>query len=292
MLFALGAAESVLAVSHECDYPFAARSLPRATFSRIDAALGSGAIDAEVRARFAAGEPLYGIDADLLRRLRPDLIVTQAQCDICAIRYDDVVAAVADSPELAGCEIVTLQPTSLADVLHDILRLGAALGRDEAAIAFVRSLQERLDRVRERVATTPERPRVVCLEWFEPLMAAGNWTPELIELAGGVSGLAAVGLHSEYIGWDLVRAFDPDVLLAAPCGFDLPRALAELPALTGRPGWNALKAVRAGRGYAVDGNAYFNRSGPRLVDTVELLAGLLHPDRCPPAFADAYRQLT
>lgn len=281
ILFALGLAEQVVAVSHECDYPPAARRLPRATRSLIDAAASSGQIDQQVRERSAGGQALYEIDAVLLCDLRPDLIVTQAQCDVCAVRYADVVDLVQTRPELKGTQLVALNPQSLDDVLADVERVAAAAHVSSAGTTLRAGLSRRIAAVGQRIQAIADanRPRVVCLEWLDPLMAAGNWTPDLIERAGGRSGLATAGRHSEYTTWDAVRAFDAEVLLVAPCGFDLARSQAEAQGLLALPGLADLVAIKNRRAFVIDGNAYLNRSGPRLVDSLELIAHLIQPER-------------
>ena len=285
MLFGLGLEESIVGVSHECDYPPAANRLPRATFTNITADAPSGMIDQQVKELVAAGKPLYEIDLDLLVDLQPDLIITQAQCDVCAIRYDDVVAAVASEPKLSQARLVALNPQSLTDVLQDIRRLGTATDRAAAATAYVSALEARIELVRSRTGTLAEsqRPLTACIEWIEPMMIAGNWTPELIELAGGRQTWAVAGRHSTYTAWEDVRLADPEVIIVMPCGFDLSRTLREAASLSELPGWSEISAVRAGQVFAVDGNALFNRSGPRLVDSLELLAQLVHPELHPSA---------
>lgn len=279
ILCALGLEESLLAVSHECDFPAPVRAKPRASVSFIDSSLTSGEIDEAVKHRLHAGLPLYGLDAPLLRRLRPDLIVTQAQCDVCAIKFEEVQQLVKSTPELATAKILALSPNSLEDILEDVLRIGAAVGLLDRARDFQRFLRTRVENVAARMSTLSlaARPRVVCIEWTRPLMAAGNWTPELIELAGGRSGLAEPRKHSPYVSWEQIVAYDPQVLLAAPCGFDLPRSQREALELPSLAGWNAIAAVQAGRVFVLDGNALLNRSGPRIVDSLELLAHLIQP---------------
>lgn len=280
MLFGLGLEESIVGVSHECDYPAAATRLPRATFTNIVADVPGDMIDQQVKELVAAGKPLYEIDIDLLIDLQPDLIVTQAQCDVCAVRYDDVVAAVSNEPRLKQAQLIALNPQSLEDVLEDIRRLSAATDRTAAAAEYVAGLESRIEAVRSRTAAIPEsqRPLTACIEWIEPMMIAGNWTPDLIALAGGRQAWAVAGRHSTYTAWDDVRAADPEVIVVMPCGFDLSRTLCEAASLSELPGWRELTAVRSGRVFAVDGNALFNRSGPRLVDSLELLAGLAQPE--------------
>jgi len=282
ILYGMGVGDRVVAVSHECDYPAEISDKPRVTFSRIDSQQASGDIDSQVKQQLAAGEPLYEVDWPLLESLRPDLIVTQAQCDVCAVRYSDVVDTVQSSSSLGGTEVVALNPNSLEDVFADIQRVGESVGESDGAARFVHVLRSRVDRV---VATTSslseeERPRVACIEWIEPLMLAGNWMPELIEMAGGRCELAAGGVHSSYAKWADVTEYDPQVIVISPCGFDLTRSLDEARSLAELPAWRDTAAFRTRRVFAVDGNAYFNRSGPRLVDSLEILAHLFHPNRC------------
>ncbi len=281
MLFGLGLGAQVVAISHECDYPPEALHLPRATRSLIDSASSSGQIDAQVRALAEAGSPLYAIDRELLCRLAPDLIVTQAQCDVCAVRYQDVLDLVGSEPRLRRTRVLALNPASVGEILQDIQRVAvaAAGGSGEGAaisLRYTAELKRRIDSVATR--PLPSRPRVVCLEWLEPLMTAGNWTPEVIALAGGESCLAKAGEHSGYVPWSAVTQCDPDVLLVAPCGFDLARARTEAQSLWQLPGFADLAAVKSGRALVLDGNAYLNRSGPRIVDSLEILAGLFRGD--------------
>lgn len=284
MLFAVGAGPDVVAVSHECDHPPEVARLPRASRTWVDPQQPSELIDHEVRRRLKAGLPLYALDERLICRLAPDLIVTQSQCDVCAIRLSDVQTLVAQEAALSRCRVLTLAPATLGDVLEDLVAVGTAAGRGEAARALARTLAERVMRVRDQAAQAADRngrPRVVCLEWTAPLMTAGNWTAEILELAGGTACLAEAGQKSGYVTWDEVRECDPEVLLIAPCGFDLGRSIREAQALTALRGFANLAAVRRGRVWVLDGNAYLNRSGPRLVDSLELVAALLHPEDIP-----------
>jgi iron complex transport system substrate-binding protein len=286
MLYALGLGDNVVAVSHECDWPPEITKKPRATTSNIDASRPSGEIDVQVRSKLAAGEPLYGIDGDLIAALRPGLIVTQAQCDVCAVRLDDVRAMIATRPELQATQLVSLQPNRLDEIFEDVLRVGEATGAAAAAEDFVAELKARVARVRQNVARqlqSQPRRRVAIIEWTEPLMLAGNWTPELVEIAGGYCPLAIAGEHSRYHNWSEVAAFDPEAIVVAPCGFDLQRAILEARPLQRLPGWQDTSAARAGRIFALDGNAYLNRSGPRIVDTLEILAELFWGDNVPDA---------
>jgi iron complex transport system substrate-binding protein len=281
MLFAVGAGARVVGIGHECDWPPEACDRPRVTRSWIDGAAASEAIDRQVRERLAAGLPLYEVDGERLAALAPDLIVTQAQCDVCAVRYDDVLALVAERPSLRGARVVALAPTTLAAIFNDILTVGEAANALAGARRTVAELQARVARIEEATRGL-RRPRTIAIEWVEPLMLAANWTPTLIELAGGEPGLVARDAHSVYGSWDQVVAYDPEVVLVSPCGFDLARSRQEGARLAALPGWAQLRGVRTGRVFVVDGNAYLNRSGPRIVDSLEIVAHLLHPDRAAP----------
>jgi iron complex transport system substrate-binding protein len=279
ILYLLGLDACVVGVSHECDYPPQIAGLPRLTRSLVESAAASRDIDDQVRTLSAQQSALYAIDAEQLASLAPDLIITQAQCDVCAVRYEDVVSVVRTSPTLKNTQVLALNPSRLADVLDDIRRIGAAAAVDQRATEVIRSLTARVDHVRQVTSalSDAESPRVACLEWIDPPMLAANWTPELVAWAGGNDGLSIDGRHSSYADWDAIARFDPEVVVILPCGFDVERAVVEAQVLPTLPQWNSLAAVRNGRVYAADGNAYFNRSGPRLVDSLEILARLFHP---------------
>jgi len=274
---ALGAGDQLCGISHECDYPPEAARKPVLIRSAVDpSGLSSGQIDRAVTERLRRGEPVYTIDLDRLRQADPDLILTQALCEVCAVPSREVMRAVEC---LAGRPtLLSLSPALLGDVLLDIRRVGRALGRDADAEVLVDSLQRRIDRVVATAARTADRPRTWCVEWTDPLYVAGHWVPEMVELAGGTDGLGMAGKPSGPIAWESVAHYAPEVIVVMPCGFDLERAARELPLLERLPGWSGLPAVRHRRVYAVDATAYFSRSGPRLVDGLELLAGLLHPE--------------
>jgi iron complex transport system substrate-binding protein len=284
ILFCIGAGGDVVARSHECDYPPEAMHLPRATRSLIDSSRPSQEIDEQVKRRLENGEALYAMDRELICGLEPDLIVTQAQCDVCAVKYQDVLDFVATEPTLARSEVLALNPQRLMQVLEDVVRVGKAAGRAAAAGAFKSELLRRYERVAHAVAQSGgTRPRVAILEWTEPLMGAGNWTPELVEAAGGEPLFGRAGEHSTYIGWPDVVAARPEVLIVAPCGFGLERSITESRRLFGLPGYGDLPAVKNGRAFVVDGNAYLNRSGPRIIDTMEILAHLIRPELFAPS---------
>jgi iron complex transport system substrate-binding protein len=280
LLFALGLGDQVIAVTHECDYPAAALTLPRATRDALPPGLSSGEIDAAVRARTAAGESIYELDDDLVRALAPDLIVTQALCPVCAVSYRDVAALAERLPSRP--EVIALDPHTLGETLADVRTLAGATGCRDAAVALIARTAGRIDRVKLAVRGA-DRPRVAAIEWFDPIFVAGHWTPQLIELAGGEDVLGAVGEPSETASWEAVAAAAPEVVVAMPCGYDAARAHAE--ALAHAP---RLRALGAARVVAVDAAAYFSRPGPRLVDGLELLAHVLHPDRAPAGSARAF----
>lgn len=276
--FALGLGDQLVAVTHECDFPPEARERPVVTGSALDlSSASSEEIDAAVLGQLRDRLSLYHLDDALLDRLRPDLILTQALCDVCAVGFGSVERAVAEV--VSAPRIISLEPTSLEGVFGTILAVGNATGYREQALVLVAGLRARVERVRETAASAPYRPRVACLAWYDPPFGSGYWLPELIEIAGGKAGLGRFGEPAKRIKWGDMIAFAPEVIVLTPCGFDLNRAVSEAQAiLPHRPGWSALPAVRAGRVYAVDGHSYMSRPGPRIVDSLELLASLIHPD--------------
>jgi iron complex transport system substrate-binding protein len=274
MLFALGLGGDVIAVTHECDFPPAAQELPRVTRDVLPSDLSSAEIDAAVKERTLAGESIYELDTDLLHDLRPDLIVTQALCSVCAVSYDDV-RTIAEEIE-SQPRVISLDPHTLGEVLGDARTLAQATERKDAAVELVRDAAERIDRVRLATRGVSRRPRVAALEWLDPPFAAGHWTPQLIEYAGGEDVLGFPGEHSEERSWDEVQASRPDVVIVMPCGFDAQIAYREAEMHR-----EELAAVGAGEVVAVNAAAYFSRPGPRLVDGLELLAHILHPELVP-----------
>lgn len=274
--FALGLGEQVVGVSHECDYPPEAQRLPKVTESLIPAGVVSADIDALVRQRMADGGALYSLDMTLLEQLRPELILTQALCDVCAVAEEEVRRAACTLP--GNPRVVNLEASRLADVLATVCQVAEAAGVPRRGSDLVESLRRRIDAVSERTARIAERPRMVVLEWIDPPFSAGHWTPELVELAGGVEGLGRAGVPSQSVAWDTIVAWQPEVMLIACCGFDIERTRQDLPILSSQPGWGDLPCVRQGRVFMVDGSAYFSRPGPRLVDSLEILANVLHPN--------------
>lgn len=277
MLFALGLGERLVAVTHECDHPEAARGLPKVTRDVLPAGLTAAGIDAAVRARVERGEPIYVLEEEALQALAPDLIVTQALCAVCAVSHEDV-RAMADrmaSPP----KVVSLDPRTLREVLDNARTLGGVTGADDAAADLLRDADERIDRVQAAVEGQA-RPRVAALEWLDPVYVAGHWTPELIELAGGEDVLGRAGGHSEVRSWEDVAAARPEVVIVMPCGYDAARAHEEALEYAER-----LAALGARQIVALNASAYFSRPGPRLIDGLELLAHVFHPHQVPRAAA-------
>ncbi len=273
---ALGFEKQLVGRSHECDYPESVLKLPACSAPRIDVHGSSREIDDRVKDVLRQAVSVYTVHTDVLDQLEPTVIITQTQCEVCAVSLKDVERAMCDLVSSRPA-IVSLEPMRLADVWSDIRRVAEALEAEDRAEGLVRSLRARLDRLAERTAALAKRPSIACIEWIDPLMAAGNWVPELVEIAGGRDMLGTAGRHSGYMTWEQLEDADPDVIAIMPCGFGIARAREEMPALTKRPGWSELRAVQAGRVYVTDGNRYFNRPGPRLVESAEILAELLHP---------------
>ncbi|OAI45882.1 cobalamin-binding protein [Planctomycetaceae bacterium SCGC AG-212-F19] len=274
---ALGFEDQLVGRSHECDFPPAVKGLPVCTAPKFKVEGTSAEIDARVIAILQHALSVYRVDAAILRELRPDVIVTQTQCEVCAVSEKDVTAALGqwlDSPP----RMVSLATNALADFWTDIARVAEALGAPDRGTALVRKLQGRMADIAAQANQLPHRPSIACVEWIDPLMSAGNWMPELVAMAGGFFLFGEAGQHSPRLAWDEFCRADPDVILVMPCGWDIPKAREELPALSRKPEWPTLRAVRQGRVYLADGNQYFNRPGPRLVESLEILAEVLHPE--------------
>ena len=273
---ALGGRERLVGRSHECDFPADVAALPALTAPKFKVEGTSAEIDARVREIVRDGLSVYRVDGEALKALAPDVIVTQDHCEVCAVSLSDVEAATCTWTG-RPVEIVSLRPDCMADVYADIGRVARALGVVDAGSRLVGEMQARLGAVQARVAGRA-RPRVAFIEWVEPLMAGGNWMPELIEAAGGHNLFGEAGKHSDWMQWGELAAADPEVIVVGPCGYGLERCQQELPLLQAKPGWAGLVAVRHGRVFFADGNAYFNRPGPRLADSAEMLAQMLHPE--------------
>jgi iron complex transport system substrate-binding protein len=288
MIAALGCLDQLVGRSHECDYPHEVLHLPLVSNVQIDVNATSEQIDAQikqiahtketVRGNALRALSIYAINTDLLQTLQPDIIFTQTQCEVCAVSERDVVQAV---QQAAGIQprIVSLAPYRLSDVWEDLLRVGEALDRKEQAQRLVDDYQQRLNSLARKTAILGTKPRVAVLEWLDPLMAAGNWTPELINAAGGEAVFGRIGEHSPWLTWEELVAANPDALILSPCGFSLERTMQDIPLLQRHPAWQKLQAVQQERVYAIDGNYYLNRSGPRLVASAELLARVLWEER-------------
>ncbi len=273
---ALGFREAMVARSHECDHPEGVRALPAVTETKIRLDAPSAVIDKEVKALIEHGLSVYKVDAYRLRALAPDIIVTQTQCEVCAVGPKDLDEALARWTGRRPA-IVSLAPTALDDVWADIRRVAEALDAPARGERLLADLSQRMAAIATQAAALKARPTVASIEWIEPLMAAGNWMPELVAMAGGRNLFGEAGKHSPWLAWEAIAAADPDVILVLPCGFDIPRTRAEMGPLLARPGWRDLKAVREGRVHLMDGNQYFNRPGPRLAESLEILAEVLHP---------------
>jgi iron complex transport system substrate-binding protein len=276
MVDALGQLDNLVGRSHECDYPEAVKALPVCTRPRIAIAADSREIDRQVKESARTAVSIYDVFEDVLAQLAPTHILTQIQCEVCAVSLRDVEQALARG--LHGQpKIVSLQPDSLTQIWEDFRRIAGALEIPAEGERVVAELQARMAALCPPSQKQTE-PRVACIEWVEPLMAGGNWTPELIAMAGGVNLFGEAGQDPPWMTWEQLTAADPDVIVVAPCGFDLRRTAEEMHWMTRRAGWSGLRAVREGRVYLADGNQYFNRPGPRVVETLEILVEMLHPE--------------
>jgi iron complex transport system substrate-binding protein len=279
---ALGFEERLVGRSHECDHPESVARLPVLTAPKLDPRDPSREIDDRVRQLVRDGLSVYRVDAERLRELAPTLILTQDQCEVCAASLSDVEAALGAWVG-ARPRVLSLRPRTLGDVWGDVARVAEACGAPDRGQELVGALAQRVSRVAERTLRLRDQPRVACVEWIDPLMTAGNWMPELVTLAGGLNLFGESGSDSPWLEWEALRAADPDVIVVLPCGFDLARTRHEMPPLLAQPGWQKLRAVKRGRVYLTDGNQYFNRPGPRLADSLEILAEMLHPGEFQPA---------
>jgi len=273
----LGLADRLVGRSHECDYPLEVLRSPVCTGPKINVRASSGEIDRQVKLLLQDALSIYRIDVAKLKELRPDIILTQSQCEVCAVSLPEVEQAVADWVG-AKPRIISLAPNSLADVWNDILRVAETLDVAERGRSLVRQLQSRVEVIAGETRAVSHSPSVACIEWLDPLMAAGNWVPELVGLAGGQNLFGEAGRHSPWLEWEEVCERNPEMLVVMPCGFDLVRTRQEVPALTRQPGWTKLRAVKNGQVYLTDGNQYFNRPGPRLVESLEILAEIIYPN--------------
>jgi len=273
ILFALGAGDLVVGVSHECDFPEEARRRPILTGSALRPGMSAAEVDAAVSAQVGSGDSLYTLDESRIAELMPDVIVTQQLCPVCAVSTGQVDGAVRPLPRCP--EVISLDPKTIGDVFADIRRVGDLTGRTAEASMLLAELAKRLEMIHEVIAGKP-RPRVLALEWLDPPFAGGHWVPEMIDLAGGIDVVGQPGGHSERLTWERIAAADPDVIVAMPCGFDEAGAREQIATVADHPEWRSLRAVREARVHPVDANGCFSRPGPRLVDGIERLAAIFH----------------
>ncbi len=290
MICGVGRGQDLVGVTHECDFPPRVRGLPAVTNTLIPSDTSSREIDTLVRERLTKSRALYTLDLPVLEALRPNLIVTQTLCQVCAVAEDEVRAAACGLP--GKPEVLNLEPERLEDVLRAIREVGWATGATRVADAFVASLEARVERVAEGGARIRERPRVLLLEWLDPPFSSGHWNPQLVRVAGGIEVLGREGERSRTVSWEEVIASGPEAVIVSCCGYDLERTVRDLPILESVPGWARTPAARSGRVYLVDGSQYFSRPGPRLVDSLEILAHALHPTvhPAPTAWSRAVRR--
>jgi iron complex transport system substrate-binding protein len=285
----LGLGDQLVGVSHECDHPPEVANLPKLTWSNIPPSLSSGAIDAAVSAALADGGGLYGLDVATLERLAPTHVLTQRLCDVCAVSVDHLETVLATL--ICKPQVLYLEPHSLEDILRNIGEVAAALGQPERGTAVVAGLRARIERVRAK-SQSAARPRVFCMEWIDPPYCGGHWMQELVELAGGEDALAHRHRPSYRVSWNQVLDFAPELIVLTCCGYDLVRCLAEAPLLLRMQNASQLPAIRDGRVFATDGSSYFSRPGPRIVDSLEILAHLIHPERfAPPALPGSWAKV-
>jgi iron complex transport system substrate-binding protein len=273
---ALGFEDQLVGRSHECDFPESVKLLPQLTAPKFDVQATSREIDRAVRSIVQDALSVYRVDAQRLEQLRPTHIITQSQCEVCAVSLKDVEQAVCELTS-SNPVIVSLEPNALKDVWRDIHRVGRALDAQDRADSLVSRLQSRMMEIVESARAVESKPSVACIEWVDPLMAAGNWMPELVEMAGGLNLFGEPGKHSPWMTWEEIVAKDPDVIIALPCGYGIPRTIEDMPLLSNRQEWGDLKAVRGRNVFVADGYQYFNRPGPRLAESLEILAEIFHP---------------
>ena len=277
ILCTLGLEENIVGITHECDYPPGIRNKPRIVMSSIDhSTMNNRQIDKIVSSNRKEGKSTYIVDREKLKDAKPDIIITQGLCDVCAVSGDiveDAVSTLGYRPE-----IISLAPSDIEQVLDTIKTLGEVTGQKKRAVRVVEELERRINRVREALSNERDRPRVFCLEWLEPPYVAGHWIPEMINYAGGINGLSETGYPSRKVKWDEILEFAPNKIIVMPCGFNINDTLDELDTVLSSNVWHRLPASRKGEVYLVDANSYFSRPGPRIVEGLEILAGILHPD--------------
>lgn len=273
---ALGLESQLIGRSHECDYPESIKVLPVCSIARFIPGSNSASIDRQVKNILSDALSIYTIDKTLIKELNPDVILTQAQCEVCAVSLKDVEEAL-DNLLDKNVEIISLEPHILDDILNDIRIIAKQLNVADRAETLIESLEERIGIIRHKLKFVESKPKVACIEWLSPMMIAGNWMPEMVNIAGGIPILAENGKHSPFVEFDKILAENPDIILIIPCGFSIQRTLQEINLLVELPAWTALAAVKNNQIYIADGNQYFNRSGPRIVDSIEILAEIIYP---------------
>ena len=276
ILCALGLQDLLVGRSHECDYPSSIKNLPVCSSARFTSGNDSAHIDSQIKEILSEALSIYTIDKDKIKDLKPDVIITQSQCEVCAVSIKDVELTLNELVE-KETKIVSLEPHVLPDILNEIQFIADQFGVGDKGRFLVEEMEDRINLIRHKLKFMEQKPKVACVEWLSPLMLAGNWTPGLIEIAGGESIMVKDGKHSEYIDFEDILTADPEVIIVMPCGFPIQRTLQEIDLLLHLPGWNDLKAVKNNKVYLADGNHYFNRPGPRIVDSIEILAEILYP---------------
>lgn len=273
---ALGLEENLIGRSHECDFPLSVKQLPICSEANIPDNLSSAAIDIKVKELLTDALSVYTVKREVIKQLSPDVVITQAQCEVCAVSLKEVEEALEDYLD-KDSTIISLQPDSLGAILNNIREIASVLDIAGRGEQLIEDLQERVDIIRHKLKFMENKPTVACIEWLEPMMVSGNWVPELVSIAGGVPVLAENGKHSPYVKWEEILRQDPEVIVITPCGFSIERSMKEVDLLLQLPGFAELKAVKNDRLYIADGNQYFNRPGPRIVDSIEILAEIIHP---------------
>ncbi|GAB3917818.1 cobalamin-binding protein [Mucilaginibacter boryungensis] len=273
---ALGLQGNLVGRSHECDYPENVKALPICSEANFPDGMSSLEIDNKVKEILTEALSVYTLKREVIKALSPDVVITQAQCDVCAVSVQEVEQALGNYLD-KQTQIISLQPNNLTDIFNDITVLAEALNVQAAGADLLERLNERVDIIKHKLKFIADKPTVACIEWLEPMMISGNWVPELVEIAGGLPILASIGKHSPYVKWEDIAAADPDIIVLMPCGFSMDRALKEVSILLQQPGFAELKAVKNNRLYITDGNQYFNRPGPRIVDSIEILAEIINP---------------
>jgi iron complex transport system substrate-binding protein len=273
---ALGLEENLVGRSHECDFPSSVKQLPICSEANFPDGLSSAAIDKKVKELLNDALSVYTVKREVIKELNPDVVITQAQCEVCAVSLQEVEEALENYLDKQA-HIVSLQPNSLEDIFNNIREVAVALDVTGRGNQLIEDLQERVDIVRHKLKFNENKPTVACIEWLEPLMVSGNWVPELLSVAGGVSVLAEAGKHSPFVQWVDIQLQDPEIIIVMPCGFSIEHTMKEMDILLQLPGFADLKAVKNDRLYIADGNQYFNRPGPRIVDSIEILAEIINP---------------